>query len=173
MSVTFRPLAPDDLEDLHEMILRPGVFHGTSRTPYQTRAQMEARLYGPGATHTIVAEAEGRAIGYAALARGSDRRAHSASLAIAVDDRWHGQGVGRGLMDALLDLADNWLGLVRVELETNIDNDTAIRLYTACGFEREGVKRAAVLRAGRYVDSLIMARLRPAPSLLAETGAAQ
>ena len=35
---------------------------------------------------------------------------------MAVRDDYAGQGVGRQLMNAVLDLADNWLGLTRVEL---------------------------------------------------------
>lgn len=164
MTLSLRPPTPADVDALHEMSLRPKVFHGTSRAPFTPREAFEQRLLGRGPdVHTIVADINDRAVGYGALYRGDGRRAHCASLAITVDDRWHRQGIGRALMTALLDLADNWLGLVRLELETNTDNDGAIRLYTACGFEHEGTKRAAVLRDGAYVDSLMMARIRPAP----------
>jgi putative acetyltransferase len=40
----------------------------------------------------------------------------------------------------LLDLADNWLKLVRVELDVFSDNQKAISLYQSCGFEIEGKK---------------------------------
>ena len=61
----------------------------------------------------------------------------------------------------MLDLADNWLMLVRVELEVFTDNVKAIHLYEKLGFEKEGCKRMTTVRNGRYVDEYVMARLRP------------
>lgn len=66
-------------------------------------------------------------------------------------------------MTKILDLADRWLGLVRVELHVNADNDRAVRLYERFGFEKEGRLRANFVREGAYVDSFVMARLRPPP----------
>lgn len=63
---------------------------------------------------------------------------------------------------AAVDLADNWLNLLRLELEVYTDNEPAIRLYERFGFEREGTKRRDAFRGGQYVDSYLMAGLRPA-----------
>ena len=149
-----------DIPALHEMILRPAVQWGTGRLPYQktdwVAERVRARTEG---VHSLVAEKDGTAIGWATLTRGPDRRSHSGSLAITVHDLHHRQGVGRALMTAILDLADNWLGLIRTELEVNIDNHGAIALYRAFGFEDEGIRRASLLRDGVYVDSLLMGRL--------------
>ena len=65
-------------------------------------------------------------------------------------------------MKAILDLADNWLMLVRVELEVFADNERAIRLYEKFGFEKEGLLRMTTVRCGQYADEYKMARLRPA-----------
>ena len=70
------------------------------------------------------------------------------------------EGIGTALLEAVLDLADNWLMLRRVELEVYADNGGAIRLYERLGFETEGCKREAAVKAGAYVDTLVMARLR-------------
>ena len=55
--------------------------------------------------------------------------------------RWkqYFNGVGTTLMETLLDLADHWLMLVRVELEVFADNEQAIRLYEKLGFEKDYV----------------------------------
>ena len=68
---------------------------------------------------------------------------------------------GDALLNEILDLSDHWLMLVRVELEVFSDNEGAIRLYESLGFQKEGLKRMATVRGGRYVDEYLMARLRP------------
>ncbi len=68
---------------------------------------------------------------------------------------------GDALLNEILDLADHWLMLVRVELEVFSDNEGAIRLYESLGFQKEGLKRMATVRGGRYVDEYLMARLCP------------
>jgi len=75
-------------------------------------------------------------------------------------------GVGTALMKALLDIADNWLMLVRVELTVFEDNERAIHLYEKLGFEKEGLMRLAAIslaaiRNGKYENQYIMARINP------------
>jgi putative acetyltransferase len=78
-----------------------------------------------------------------------------------VHDAYQGHRIGTRLMEALIDAADRWLGMIRVELEVYPDNDRAVRLYDRFGFQVEGRKRLNAWRDGRYVDSLVMGRLRP------------
>lgn len=74
---------------------------------------------------------------------------------------YQNKGVGTALMKALIDIADNWLMLVRVELTVFEDNKRAIHLYEKFGFKKEGVKQLAAIRNGKYVNELIMARINP------------
>ena len=60
----------------------------------------------------------------------------------------------------VLDLADTWLMLVRVELEVFADNARASHLYEKFGFEKEALLRMSVVRDGQYWDNYKMARLR-------------
>jgi putative acetyltransferase len=64
-------------------------------------------------------------------------------------------------MQALVDLADGWLNVFRLELTVFVDNKRAIALYRKFGFEVEGTHKAYALRGGEYVDALFMARIRP------------
>ena len=54
------------------------------------------------------------------------RMRHVATIGMAVRDDWQGSGVGTALMEAALDLADNWLGMSRVELTVYTDNAAAV-----------------------------------------------
>ena len=61
------------------------------------------------------------------------RRKHAGAIGICVHEEWQGKGVGTVLMRAIVDLADNWLNLTRLELEVFADNEAAIHLYERFG----------------------------------------
>ena len=79
---------------------------------------------------------------------------------MAVRDDMQGRGIGAALMQAAVDVADNWLNLLRLELEVFVDNDPAVRLYTRFGFAVEGTLVRYAYRNGQYVDVYKMARLK-------------
>ena len=54
---------------------------------------------------------------------------------MAVREDWQGKGVGTKLLEVALDLADNWLGLTRLDLRIFTDNGAAIALYRRFGFK--------------------------------------
>lgn len=83
---------------------------------------------------------------------------------MSVHHEFQGKGVGTALMAACVDLADNWLNLTRLELEVYSDNQAAIHLYERFGFTYEGTLQQYAFRDGEYVDSNMMARLRPSKS---------
>ena len=115
----------------------------------------------------LVAERGGVVIGNAGLLGvAALRRRHAAGLGIAVARDSQGQGVGSALMAALIDWADQWAQLLRIELTVFSDNDAAIALYRKFGFEHEGTHRAYALRDGVYADVHAMARLHPKPPAL-------
>ena len=64
------------------------------------------------------------------------------------------------LMGKVVDLADTWLNVQRIELEVNVDNPAGVRLYEKFGFEIEGTKRWHAFGDGRLADSHFMARVR-------------
>ena len=88
------------------------------------------------------------------------RLAHSADLGISVHPDYWGLGIGKRLMASIVDLADNWLNLSRLELEVYTDNEAAIALYKKFDFLTEGTHKNFGYRDGRVVDVYAMARLR-------------
>ena len=57
---------------------------------------------------------------------------------MSVRDDWQGKGAGSTLLRAALDLADDWLGLSRIERHVYTDNAAGIALHEKFGFEIEG-----------------------------------
>ncbi|HEX8097885.1 MAG TPA: GNAT family N-acetyltransferase [Pyrinomonadaceae bacterium] len=159
-----RRAEPDDCSAIHEIFSSPKVVPGTLQLPYPSREQWRQRLASPPeGTYNLVAVADGSVVGMLGLHTfpNRPRRRHAATFGMCVHGQWQGKGVGAALLRACLDLADNWLNLTRLELEVFTDNEPAIRLYERFGFEREGTLRQHAFRDGRYVDSYVMARLRP------------
>jgi putative acetyltransferase len=87
---------------------------------------------------------------------------HCAILSAAVLPDWSGRGIGSELIRQVLDIADRWYGLVRIELNVLVDNARATALYRKFGFEQEGVLRSWAIHEGRLADALMMARVQPA-----------
>lgn len=148
------------------------VLSGLMQLPYATEAMWKKRIeeMPVGATTGelfIVAERGGVVLGNAGVHPFAPvRRRHAAVLGIAVARDAQGQGVGSALMAAIIDWADNWAQLLRLELTVYADNATAIALYRKFGFVDEGTHRAYALRDGVFVDAHCMARLHPRPPTL-------
>lgn len=141
------------------------MLHGNPTAPYPSLEKTRQHLEKPTADAVVLAACVGDIlVGFCELAPGKQRRAHTGKIAVGVHEAWHGRGIGNRLIAELLDVADNWLGLRRVELYVFADNVPAIALYRKHGFDVEARQRGAVLRDGVLIDCYLMARLRePAP----------
>ena len=159
--LVLRPARPGDAEALAAMMGAPGFRHGTAQLPFVPPDRVRRRLETDDVNETrIVAMLDGSIVGNATLTRLIGRRAHVGQVGLGVADGWTGRRIGTALMEAMVDVADSWLGLRRMELEVLADNEHALALYRRFGFEPEGVRRDALFRGGAYADVLAMARLR-------------
>ena len=169
---TLRGLEPEDYADWHAIRMCPRVQHNTLGLPYMTVAAARARLASlPDNAYAIAAELDGHVVGQAWLQRRSGRCSHVGQPGIMVHDDYTGRGIGSALLEAAIDLAENWLGMQRLELEVYTDNAAAIGLYRKFSFTVEGTKRRCVLRNGVYVDTHLMARLKPPADPASGSGA--
>lgn len=170
--ILIRRPRPDDAAAIFATMNDPVVLQGLLQLPYATEAMWRQRIeqmpVGPTSAELfVVAERAGRVVGNAGVhPLAHVRRRHAASIGIAVSADAQGQGVGSALMAAIIDWADRWAQLLRLELTVYTDNPVAQHLYRKFGFIVEGTHRAYALRDGTYVDALAMARLHPNPPRL-------
>jgi putative acetyltransferase len=162
--ISVRSAEPADAEAIHEILRCPRVFANTLQLPWRPLEYTRQRFTASeGERHTLVAVVDQRVVGNLGLhVMDSPRRRDVGTFGMAVHDDFQGRGVGSALMTAMLELADNWLGLRRLEMQVWADNAAGIHLYEKFGFEVEGVGRQYGRRAGELVDAYFMARLHGA-----------
>lgn len=162
-ALQIRRAEPDDYAAVYEMFSKPKAYAGTLQLPYPSREQWRQQLAETSkGYYNLVAVAGDRVVGMVSVETfpNRPRRKHVGAIGICVHDDWQGKGIGTALMRAIIDLADNWLNLRRLELEVYADKEAAISLYERMGFEVEGTLRQHAFRNGQYVDSKMMGRLR-------------
>jgi len=161
LDIQIRHLEATDSHDIFDIYRRPSVSENTSQKPYLSSDQVE-RLFGHSDHFTLVAELSEKVVGHITLFMTTKvRDRHCAGLGIAIHPEAQGKGIGKALMQEVVNQADNWLNLVRLELEVHADNHSAIALYERVGFQLEGTKRLSTFKAGKYIDMLLMSRIRP------------
>ncbi|NTV91337.1 MAG: GNAT family N-acetyltransferase, partial [Clostridiales bacterium] len=159
-----RPVTIDDAQDINSIRRMDGVRENTMSLFSERYTKSEDFIESLGdSDHMLVAvikeDGVEKVIGAISLNVYKNLRAnHCASVGIMVHRDYQGMGVGTALFRKVLDLADNWLMLIRVELTVYTENSGAVRLYRSLGFEIEGIKRFSAKRYGRYADEYIMAR---------------
>lgn len=107
----------------------------------------------------LVAEDEGRIIGFLVAKRGVSKRIrHRANFAMGVLRAEWGQGIGTRLLERL----EQWTRenqIWRLELTVMANNQRAIVLYERMGYMREGIKQSAIILDGEAVDEIVMGKL--------------
>jgi [ribosomal protein S18]-alanine N-acetyltransferase len=154
-SVTLGPLAADDADRCAELesLLFPG------DDPWPTAAFV--RELAANHNHYVAARAGADGgdtlIGYGGISRlGRTAPFEYEIHTIGVDPAYQGRGIGRRLLDELLNVAE---GAV-VHLEVRTDNATAIALYRSVGFTEVGLRRRYYRVSG--ADAYTMRRDAPA-----------
>ncbi|WP_353177674.1 GNAT family N-acetyltransferase [Salinisphaera sp. T5B8] len=160
-SIKIRHSEAEDIPKIKAVYENRQLFAETLQLPFPSVEVWRERLMDlPRGTHSLVAYVDDELVGHLLFeANQSSRRKHVGSLAMGVKASHQGQGVGSELLRAAIDLAENWLNILRIELTVYAENEPAVALYKKYGFEVEGQAPRYAFRDGRYVSALYMARV--------------
>jgi diamine N-acetyltransferase len=106
----------------------------------------------------LIAEADGRAVGFALLRLHPEDRAVELRR-IAVTEK--GRGHGRAALGLVMRAAFEEHGAHRLWLDVKPHNECALALYRSAGFVEEGLLRDALYFDGRFESLIVMSILRP------------
>ncbi|MGD8110942.1 GNAT family N-acetyltransferase [Vibrio sp. TRT 17S01] len=162
MDIVIRPTLVSDAAALCDIYSQPGAQRETLQLPKPSVEMWTKRLENiPSGVYSFVAEVDGKVVGNIGFEHSQrPRTRHCATFGIGVHDDYHGHGIGSQLIQTVVDLADNWLQVKRIQIEVNSDNDVAIACYKKFGFEIEGEAKCSAFRDGEYINTYFMARIR-------------
>ena len=113
-------------------------------------------LEDPG-TESFAVEVDGEVIGVLLVAEENTPDYRHASLDIALGAAHHGRGLGREALRVAIDHLVEERGHHRFTIDPSVDNQVAIRCYSALGFKPVGVMRRYERGSGgTWGDNLLM-----------------
>jgi RimJ/RimL family protein N-acetyltransferase len=108
----------------------------------------------------LLATIESEIIGIATInSSQKDRTKHVGTLGIVITDKFKGLGLGKVLMNELLEWARQNGITKKISLVTNENNTRAIELYKKLGFEIEGLLKQDNFVNGVYCNTFMMGLL--------------
>jgi len=167
-NVTLRELTLDDAEDRYQWCLdREVTKHLNMPEKYPPFSQEETLAWidmcikrTNGYEQKAIMTKEGKHIGWIDL-KNIDRLNKHAELGVAIGDKTYwGRGFGLAAMREMLQWGYQELGLNKIWLRVEVDNEKAIKSYRRMGYVDEGLLRQDRLRNGEFVDRLRMSILR-------------
>ena len=155
--VEIRAMAPADWPEV-EAIFVDGIAtgHATFETAPPSWSEFDA---GRLPAHRLVAVEAGRVVGWVALSPTSSRECYAGvvehSVYVAEDAR--GRGIGRALMDALIESAEA-AGLWTIETGIFPENAASVALHERVGFRVVGRRECIARLDGVWRDTLLLER---------------
>jgi phosphinothricin acetyltransferase len=163
MSITIRPATDDDAAAIAD-IYNQGIAErgATFETKPRNRDDMTARLRDQSRFPTLVAEDDGTVIGWAGLSSYRARACYAGigEFSIYLDRAARGRGVGRTLLEALVDAARG-CGYWKLVSRIFPFNTASRALCRACGFREVGVYEKHAQLDGEWMDVVIVERVIP------------
>lgn len=106
----------------------------------------------------LVASIDGQVAGYCYASPYRPRSAYRYSIedSVYLDPQWHGQGIGRALLVALIERCGQgpWRQMIAVVADSG--SAASLTLHERLGFRRVGTLKSVGLKFGRWVDTELM-----------------
>jgi L-amino acid N-acyltransferase YncA len=154
-----RPAEPRDSDAVaaiynHGIAERQATFETRARRPNEIDGWLEEGRPFLVATH------EGKIVGFARVSAYSTRRAYAGvgEHAVYVDPEARGLGVGRTLLNALAEAAEQ-AGYYKLTSRVFTTNEASLALHRASGFNEVGVQRRHGRLDGEWKDTILVERL--------------
>lgn len=130
-----------------------------TKTVDEERERVQKHSEHPGKMF-ILAESSGIIVGLINFQSEARRRiAHKGEFGMSVRQAWRGKGVGKILLQTLLEWAKANPLIEKISLTVHVTNEIAINLYKQFGFQEEGRRvREIKMPDGNYIDQIMMYR---------------
>lgn len=159
MRLALRPARAEDAGSLAELVshgeVAPFLAAVRAATLTELLAEIERSEREPDAFGVLVIEEEGAMVGTVTWERVNRRSRIVAVAGLALLPAARGRGIATAAMRALVEQLIRERGFHRVQLEVYAFNDRALAFFARVGFVREGVRRKAYWRDGRWVDGVL------------------
>ncbi len=140
------------------------VLHGTASFEVDPPSAVEMRhrfddIMAQGYPYIVaVGASEVMAFAYAGPFRARPAYRYSVEDSIYIDSHWHRRGVGRALLDQLIDACTGRGFRQMIAVIGDSANAPSIGLHEGAGFTRAGLLAATGFKFGRWVDTVLMQR---------------
>lgn len=85
------------------------------------------------------------------------KRKHRASLGVTLHPDFRGLGIGRKLMEVLIEKMKTFTDIKIIELDVMTKNEQAVKIYQGLGFKKVGIlPNAFILPSGEIIDNMHM-----------------
>src|ERR1017187_1455428 len=155
-----RPFRDEDWPAVHA-IYAQGIATGSATFETEVPA-FEWWMAAHPPEYRLVATRGGDVVGWVAASPVSDRCAYAGVVehSVYVDERVRGQGIGRRLLDALIDRADA-SGIWTIQSGVFPENVASIEVHQRCGFRIVGTRERIGQLNGTWRDVLLIERGKP------------
>lgn len=157
MSIAITPMTPADWEHVRAIYLE-GIASGqaTFETEAPSWEQWDAAHHSFG---RLIARAEERVAGWAALSPVSRRKCYAgvAEVSVYVAASARGRGIGRLLLEAVIAEAERQ-GIWTLQGATFPTNEASLRLQRSCGFREIGRRERIAQLHGEWRDTVLTER---------------
>jgi RimJ/RimL family protein N-acetyltransferase len=164
VSVTLRAARAEDVDFLvglaNDESVEPYLGLRQPRSRDDLAAELERTAAEPNRFGRLVVEADGEPVGSVTWELVNEPSSIVRLERLALVPAARGRGVALDASRALVRYLLVERGFHRLELEVYAFNETALRLADKVGYVREGVKRQAYRRHGRWNDAVLFSMLR-------------